>query len=182
MPVGAHSQPNIANSSRSSCKQWQEYIVELDLTFGTNYYCNMHATYLTQKSPQANISRFQASYSQGLHSSLKIGINIPTPRLLWNRGLWGWANNPRWTHANLSIPCLLASPQNLQQQWGGLQSSLKIGIKHCPPRAVKKWGFWGGFDRTSSTQARLPRPCFLDQPQLYFQKWGCFQVSLQMCI
>ncbi len=112
MPVGAHSQPNIANSSRSSCKYWQEYIVELDLTFDADYYCNMHATYLTQKSPQANISRFQASYSQGLHSSLKIGIIIPTPRLLWNRGFWGGANNPRWTHANLSIPCLLASPQS----------------------------------------------------------------------
>ena len=118
--------------------------------FGTDYYCNMHATYLTQKSPQANISRIQASYSLGLHSSLKIRIIIPTPRLLWNRGFWGWANNPRWTHANLSIPCLLASPQNLQQQWGGLQSSLKIGIKHCQPRVVIKWGFWGGADSSSS--------------------------------
>ncbi len=59
--------------------------------------------------------------------------------------------------------CLQAP--NLQQQWGGLQSSLKIEIKHCQPRVVKKWGFWGGANRTSSTQARLPRPCFLDQPQ-----------------
>ena len=86
------------------------------------------------------------------------------------------------THANLFIPCLLASPPNLQQQCGGLQSSLKIGIKCCQPRVVKKWGFWGAADRTSSTQARLPGPGFLDQPQLYFQKWGCFQVSLEMCI
>ena len=39
--------------------------VELDLTFGTNYYCNLHATYLTHKRPQANISRFQASYFTG---------------------------------------------------------------------------------------------------------------------
>ncbi len=177
MPVRAHSQPT---SSRSSCKYWQEYIVQLDLTFGTDYYCNMPATYLTQKSPQANISRSSSIIFTG--AAFKIGINIPTPRLFWNRGFWGWANNPRWTHANLSIPCLLASPQNLQQQWGGLQSSLKIGIKHCQHTVVKKWDFWGGSDRTSSTQARLPRPCFLDQPQLYFQKWGCFQVSLEMCI
>lgn len=177
MPVRAHSQPT---SSRSSCKYWQKYIVQLDLTFGTDYYCNMPATYLTQKSPQANISRSSSIIFTG--AAFKIGINIPTPILFWNRGFWGWANNPRWTHANLSIPCLLASPQNLQQQWGGLQSSLKIGIKHCQHTVVKKWDFWGGSDRTSSTQARLPRPCFLDQPQLYFQKWGCFQVSLEMCI
>lgn len=65
------------------------------------------------------------------------------PRLLWNRGFWGWGNTSRWTHANLSVPCLLASPQNLQQQWGGLRSSLKIGIKHGQPRVVKKVGLLG---------------------------------------
>ena len=95
--------------------------------FDTDYYCNMPATYLTQKCAQANISQCQASHSLGLHSSLKIGINTPQ-RLLSNRGFWGWANNHRWTHANLKpIPCLLASPKILQQQWDGLQSSLKIG-------------------------------------------------------
>jgi len=150
--------------------------------FGTDYYYIMPATYLTQKCAQAKISQLQAIYSLGLRSSLKIGIYIPKPRLLWNRGFWGWANNPRWPHANLSIPCLLASPQNLQQQWGGLQSSLKIGIKHCQPRVLKKWGFWGWADRTSSTQARLPRPCLLASPKNLQQQWGCFQVSLEMCI
>ena len=32
---------------------------------------------------------------------------------------------------------------------------------------MEKWGFWGWADSTSGAQARLPRPCFLDQPQLY---------------
>ena len=152
--------------------------------FDADYYCNMPATYLTQKCAQANISRCQGSHSLRLHSSLKIGINTPQ-RLLWNHGFWGWANNPRWTHVNLSIPCLLASPKILEQQWDGLQSSLKIGRSlkiRLSTQSCVKVGLLGGADRTSSTQARLPRPCFLDQPQLYFQKWGCFQVSLEMCI
>ena len=120
--------------------------------FGTDYYCNMPATYLTQKSPQANISRSSSIIFTG--AAFKIGINIPTPRLLWNRGFWGWANNPRWTHANLSIPCLLASPKNLQQQWGGLQSSLKES-NMVQPRIVWQWGFWGWANNPSWTHANL---------------------------
>ena len=44
-------------------------------------------------------------------------------------GFWGGADTTSSTQARLPRPCLLASPKNLQQQRGGLQSSLKIGIK-----------------------------------------------------
>ena len=76
----------------------------------------------------------------------------------------------------------LQAPKISKQQWGGLQSSLKIGIKHCQPRVVKKWGFWGGSDRTSSTQARLPRTCLLASPKNLQQQWGGLQSSLKIGI
>ncbi len=155
--------------ARVHCSTWSHgHLVQTVIAI-----CLLHTSLRRVRKP--TYPDLQASISLGLHRSLKIGIKIPKSRLLWNRGFWGWANDPRWTHANLSIPCLLASPQNLQQQWGGLQSSLKIGIKHCQPTVVKKWGFWGGANRTSSTQARLPRPCFLDQPQLYFRSGAAFK-------